>query len=61
MTPSRRAGFALALLLAALLLAGTAWLGDGSFDAQGADAPLDERWDPTGSHPLPNPGVDRAP
>ena len=26
----------------------------------GADA-LGERWDPTGSHPLPNEGVQRAP
>lgn len=26
----------------------------------GADS-LDQRWDPTGSHPLPNEGVERAP
>ena len=31
--------------------------GDGS---AGANA-LDQRWDPTGSHPLPNEGVQRAP
>jgi hypothetical protein len=64
MTVSTKQRKALALGVAALV---TALLGyaltarerasDGS---AGADA-LGERWDPTGSHPLPNGGVQRAP
>ena len=51
---------ALALLVATSLgyaLAVRAGAGAGT----GGGHSLDERWDPTGSHPLPNEGVQRAP
>jgi hypothetical protein len=51
---------ALALLVAASL--GYAFtVREGADAGAGGGHSLDERWDPTGSHPLPNEGVQRAP
>lgn len=60
-TKQRKVLVAFVVALAAAVLVYTVTARERSSDGSAGANSLDERWDPTGSHPLPNEGVQRAP
>ncbi|HEY6562789.1 MAG TPA: hypothetical protein VI072_36240 [Polyangiaceae bacterium] len=57
----RRALFAVVVLLLAVVAGYALTSREGADGGSGGENSLDRRWDPSGSHPLPNEGVQRAP
>jgi hypothetical protein len=60
-TNQRRALFAVVALLLAVVAGYALTSREAGRGGSGGENSLDRRWDPSGSHPLPNEGVQRAP
>jgi hypothetical protein len=60
-TNQRRALLAVTAIVLAVFAGYTLTAREAGDGGSGGENSLDRRWDPSGSHPLPNEGVQRAP